>query len=142
MDRILIINGPNLDRLGTREPAIYGHLALEDVLADLRAGFPDVVIEHYQSNLEGDLINMVHGAEGHCLGVVLNAGGYAHTSVALRDAIASVRVPVIEVHLSNLLGREPFRHTSVIGSVCAGCIMGLGPDGYRLAIDHLLRRGG
>jgi 3-dehydroquinate dehydratase-2 len=142
MDRILIINGPNLDRLGKREVAIYGERGLEDLMTDLRATFPTVVIEHYQSNIEGELINMIHGADGHCAGIVLNAGGYAHTSVALRDAIASVKVPVVEVHLSNLLTREAFRHSSIIGPACAGSIMGLGADGYRLAVDHLLRRGG
>jgi 3-dehydroquinate dehydratase-2 len=140
MERILIINGPNLDRLGTREPGIYGDRSFEDHLPELRAAFPGTVIEHFQSNIEGELINMIHAVEGHCRGIVLNAGGYTHTSVALRDAIASVKVPVVEVHISNLLTRESFRHGSIIGPVCAGSIMGLGLDGYRLGIDHLLRR--
>jgi 3-dehydroquinate dehydratase-2 len=142
MPRILIINGPNLNLLGTREPAIYGGLSLEEVLADLRARYPHVTIDHVQSNLEGGLVEAVQGAAGRYDGVVLNAGGYAHTSVALRAAVAAVDLPVVEVHISNLLAREPFRHVSLVGAVCVGGIMGLGTDGYRLAVDHLLHRSG
>jgi 3-dehydroquinate dehydratase-2 len=121
--RILLLNGPNLNLLGSRETAIYGAETMESCLQQIRAQYPDVDMVHQQSN------------------VVLNAGGYTHTSVALRDAIAAVKVPVVEVHLSNLLAREPFRHVSLTGAVCVGSIMGLGLDGYRLAVAHLLQRG-
>ncbi|MDX9751002.1 MAG: type II 3-dehydroquinate dehydratase [Flavobacteriales bacterium] len=141
MSRILILNGPNLNLLGTREPGIYGGLSLHDVLTDLRARYPEAGIDHVQSNLEGELVEAVQRAAGRYDGVVLNAGGYAHTSVALRDAVAAVDVPVVEVHISNLLAREPFRHVSLVGAVCVGGIMGLGTDGYRLAVEHLLQRG-
>ncbi len=140
MSRILILNGPNLNLLGSREPAIYGGLSLEEVVTGLTARFPSVTIDHRQSNLEGEMVEAVQQAEGRYDGVVLNAGGYAHTSVALRDAVAAVSVPVVEVHISNLLAREPFRHVSLVGAVCVGGIMGLGTDGYRLAVEHLLQR--
>ncbi len=142
MADILVLNGPNLALLGRREPAIYGAGDLEQLVAGLRAEFPGHRIDHQQSELEGELVRWVHVAEDAYTGVVLNAGGYSHTSVALRDAVAAVTVPVVEVHLSNLLAREPFRHVSLIGGVCAGSIMGLGPESYRLAVDHLLRRVG
>lgn len=141
MARLLVLNGPNLNLLGTREPDRYGHRTLEAVIHDLRATFPDHTIDHLQSNLEGDLVTAVQQADGRYDGVVLNAGGYTHTSVALRDAIAAVRTPVVEVHLTNLVAREPFRHVSLTGSVCRGSIMGLGADGYRLAVLHLLGEG-
>ena len=140
MARILILNGPNLNLLGIREPGIYGDLSLTEMMQVVFDAFPGHVLEHIQSNLEGELISAVQQAEGNFDGVVLNAGGYSHTSVALRDAVAAVRVPVVEVHLSNLLSREPFRHTSLVGSVCVGGIMGLGGDGYRLAVEYLLQR--
>jgi 3-dehydroquinate dehydratase-2 len=140
MPTILILNGPNLNLLGQREPAIYGGLSLDEVVDHLQAAMPDVALEHMQSNSEGDLVDAIQGADGRCLGVVLNAGGYSHTSVALRDAVAAVAVPVVEVHISNLLAREPFRHVSLVGAVCVGSIMGLGTDGYRLAVLHLLQR--
>ncbi|MBV6404974.1 MAG: type II 3-dehydroquinate dehydratase [Flavobacteriales bacterium] len=141
MADILVLNGPNLALLGRREPAIYGKGDLEHLMAGLRAEFPEHRIDHRQSELEGDLVRWLHEAEGAYAGVVLNAGGYSHTSVALRDAVAAVTVPVVEVHLSNLLAREPFRHVSLLGGVCVGSIMGLGAESYRLAVDHLLRRG-
>lgn len=140
MADILVLNGPNLGLLGRREPSIYGSTDLEGLMAGLRDAFPGHRIDHHQSELEGELIRWLHEADGVYAGVVLNAGGYAHTSVALRDAVAAIAVPVVEVHLSNLLAREPFRHTSLVGAVCVGCIMGLGAEGYRLAVDHLLRR--
>lgn len=139
MPTILILNGPNLNLLGQREPEIYGGLSLQEVVDELRAAFPQVELEHQQHNGEGELVDAIQGAAGRCIGVVLNAGGYAHTSVAIRDAVAAVPVPVVEVHISNLLAREPFRHVSLVGAVCRGGIMGLGTDGYRLAVDHLLR---
>ena len=141
MEQILVINGPNLNLLGTREPALYGSRSMADFWPELVAAFPRTTLELRQSNLEGELINWVQEAQGRYHGVVLNAGGYSHTSVALRDAVSAITVPVIEVHLSNLLAREPFRHVSLVGAVCSGSIMGLGLDGYRLAVDHLLRRG-
>ncbi len=141
MARLLILNGPNLNLLGTREPERYGHRTLDEVINDLRAAFPGHTIDHVQSNLEGELVTAVQQADGRYEGVVLNAGGYTHTSVALRDAIAAVRTPVVEVHLTNLVAREPFRHVSLTGAVCRGSIMGLGADGYRLAVLHLLREG-
>lgn len=137
---LLILNGPNLNLLASREPAVYGGRSFEEYLAELRESFPQARIEHLQSNLEGELVTAIQQADGTTDGVVLNAGGYTHTSVAIRDAIAAVRVPVIEVHISNLLAREPFRHESLTGAVCMGSIMGLGLDGYRLAVEHLLHR--
>jgi 3-dehydroquinate dehydratase-2 len=136
--RILLLNGPNLNLLGQREPEKYGQRTLDAVVSTLRACFPDVEIEARQSNLEGELVTWVQQA-GAFDGVVMNAGGYSHTSVALRDAVAAVQVPVVEVHITNLLAREPFRHVSLVGAVCKGSIMGLGTDGYRLAVDHLVR---
>jgi 3-dehydroquinate dehydratase II len=141
MPRILIINGPNLNLLGTREPALYGGRSMEDYGPEVQAAFPGVELQVRQSNVEGELITWVQEAARDCDGIVINAGGYSHTSVALRDAVAAISIPVIEVHVSNLLAREPFRHVSLVGAVCAGSIMGLGLDGYRLAVDHLLRRG-
>ncbi|MBL7964351.1 MAG: 3-dehydroquinate dehydratase [Flavobacteriales bacterium] len=140
MPGILVLNGPNLGQLGQREPGLYGTQTLEDILAMLRAAFPAVAFAHVQSDLEGVLIERLHAAKGRSTGVIINPGGYAHTSVALRDAIASCGVPVVEVHLTNVHAREPFRHVLLTGAVCAGVITGLGPDGYRLAADHLLRR--
>lgn len=138
MARFLILNGPNLDLLGTREPKIYGGLSLQEYIPHLQSLFPDHRIDHFQTNSEGELIDQLHGADGVHSGVVLNAGGYTHTSVSIRDAIAAIKVPVVEVHISNLLSREEFRHTSLIGGVCAGSLMGFGMDGYRMAVDHLV----
>lgn len=138
--RILILNGPNLNLLASREPSIYGGRSFEEYLSELREVFPQTRIDHLQSNLEGELVSAIQQADGQVDGVVLNAGGYAHTSVAIRDAIAAVRVAVIEVHITNLLAREPFRHESLTGAVCVGSVMGLGLDGYRLAVQHLLQR--
>ncbi len=141
MRKILILNGPNLNLLGTREPAIYGGLSLEEMMQATREAFPEAEVVHLHSNLEGELVDAIQGAQGNYAGIVLNAGGYAHTSVALRDAVAAVDIPVVEVHISNLLEREPFRHTSLVGGACVGGIMGLGGDGYRLAVQYLLQRG-
>lgn len=137
---ILILNGPNLNLLGHREPEIYGHRTLDDIIEGLRFEFPDVRIESIQSNHEGVLIDAIHDtrAEEACLGIVLNAGAYTHTSVALADAIAGVPTPVIEVHLSNTAAREGFRHQSFIAPVCIGSITGFGPLSYSLAVRALL----
>ncbi|MBK9175637.1 MAG: type II 3-dehydroquinate dehydratase [Flavobacteriales bacterium] len=140
MARFLILNGPNLNLLGSREPSVYGGRSFEEYLVDLRGEFAAHAIVHVQSNIEGELVEAVQRADGAYDGLALNAGGFTHTSVALRDAIAAVRIPVVEVHISNLLEREPFRHVSLTGGVCIGSIMGLGLDGYRLAIAHLLQR--
>lgn len=137
---ILILNGPNLNLLGEREPSVYGAASLADIIGELRSGLDAdrVEIRDAQSNAEGDLIDAIHDARTWADGIVLNPGGYTHTSVALRDAIAGVDVPVVEVHLSNVHARERFRHRSLISAVCLGTIGGFGPVGYRLAVDALL----
>lgn len=130
--RILILNGPNLNLLGTREPEIYGNRTFLQVLEELKKHFQGE-IDYLQSNVEGELINALHDSKHD--GIILNAGGYTHTSVAIRDAISGIQVPVVEVHISNLAQREEFRHNSLITAVCAGSIMGFGMDGYRLALE-------
>ena len=136
--RIQIINGPNLNLLGVREPAIYGKNGFEEFLHVLQNSYPDVCIDYYQSNVEGELINKIHEVGFDLDGIVLNAGAYTHYSLALMDAIKSVNTPVIEVHISNVHQREEYRHHSVISSVCKGVICGFGLDSYRLAIEALL----
>ena len=138
--KLLIINGPNLNLLGKREPGVYGVASAESIFEGLQSDYPDVDLEYFQSNIEGELVDAIQKADGLFDGVVLNAGGYTHTSVALRDAIAAVGVDVIEVHISNVLSREEFRHTSLIGGVCRGSIAGFGPDSYRLAVDYFVKR--
>ncbi|TCD48386.1 type II 3-dehydroquinate dehydratase [Chlorobium sp. N1] len=137
---ILVLNGPNLSRLGRREPAIYGHRTLQDINRDLAAGFPDVTFDFFQSEDEGAIIEKLYGFEdgGSRTGVVLNAGALTHYSIALRDAIAAVSVPVVEVHLSNVHAREEFRRTSVISAVCLGVVGGFGEESYRLGVRALL----
>lgn len=137
MKRILILNGPNLNLQGRRDKEIYGTRTFDDYLAELQARYHETELELYQSNVEGELINALHGSEGRYDGVVLNAGGYTHTSVALRDAVAAVSTPVVEVHISSILAREEFRHTSLLAPVCKGSIMGFGLDSYRLGIEAL-----
>ena len=137
--KILIINGPNLNLLGTREPQHYGTGTMDSVLDALKNQYPDVQFDYYQSNVEGFLIDRLHQTlEEPCDGVVLNAGAYTHTSVALRDAIAAIKVPVVEVHISNVHSREEFRHRSLISAVCKGVIGGFGLDSYRLGVEALL----
>ena len=139
--KILIINGPNLNLLGTREPQHYGTGTMDSVLDALKSRYPRVEFDYYQSNVEGFLIDRLHKTlEESCDGVVLNAGGYTHTSVALRDAIAAIKVPVVEVHISNVHSREEFRHRSLISAVCKGVICGFGLDSYRLGVEALLAR--
>ena len=136
--KIQIINGPNLNMLGRREPGIYGQESFDDFLPRLCAQYPDDEIAYYQSNIEGELINkMQEVGFGNCDGIVLNAGAYTHTSVALHDCIRSLQCPVIEVHISNVHQREEFRHRSMISSACRGVICGFGLDSYRLAIEAL-----
>ena len=138
--KIHIVNGPNLNRLGTREPSIYGSQTMEQCLEALRQKYADAVtLEYCQSNVEGFLIDALQAADdAGCDGIVLNAGAYTHTSIALRDCIKSLSVPVIEVHLSNVHAREEFRHTSMLSAVCKGVIAGFGMDSYRLAVEALV----
>ena len=139
MKKILIINGPNLNLLGTREPSIYGSSTMESVIEALRQRYAGAELLYYQSNHEGDIIDRIHAADKEeTAGIVLNAGAYTHTSLAIADAIAAVSVPVVEVHISNISSREPIRHTSLITPVCRGIIAGFGTDSYRLAIESLL----
>ena len=135
--KILILNGPNLNLQGKRESAIYGSLTFEEYLTELRASLPDHEIDYLQSNHEGVLIDALQQAPGRYDGVVLNGGGYTHSSVALRDAVSAIPTPVIEVHISNIAAREEFRHTSLLTPVCRGAILGLGLEGYRLACHFL-----
>jgi 3-dehydroquinate dehydratase-2 len=137
--KIQIINGPNLNLLGLREPGIYGNQGFESYLEDLRRNFQNITIDYYQSNVEGELINKVHEVGFTYDGVILNAGGYTHTSVALADAIAAIKTPVIEVHISNIYARESYRHVSLTGKNCKGVLTGFGMDGYRLAINSFLQ---
>jgi 3-dehydroquinate dehydratase-2 len=128
------MNGPNLNLLGKREPEVYGSITFESYFETLKVKFPELSLEYYQSNIEGELINKLHEVGFNYDGVVLNAGAYTHTSVALRDAISGVETPVIEVHISNTHQREDFRHKSFISPVCKGVILGFGLDSYRLAL--------
>lgn len=162
--KILIINGPNLNLLGRREPGIYGAETFEDYLEKLRAAYPQVQIDYFQSNIEGEMVNAIHlagfGSEANLNngdaslpthaarllaaapydGVILNAGAYTHTSVALHDAIRAVKTPVIEVHISNVHQREEFRHHSFISPAAAGIVIGFGIDGYRMAVDSFVNK--
>jgi 3-dehydroquinate dehydratase-2 len=135
--KIQIINGPNLNLLGKREPGIYGSSSFDDYLVKLRARYPDIVIDYYQSNIEGELIDKMQEVGFACDGIVLNAGAYTHTSIALQDCIRSLKAPVVEVHISNVHQREEFRHRSMISCACRGVICGFGLDSYRLAIEAL-----
>lgn len=132
---IQIINGPNLNLLGVREPNVYGSTSFDDFLPRLRACFPDVQIDYFQSNIEGELIDKLQAVGFQCDGIVLNAGAYTHTSIALADCIQAISAPVVEVHISNVHQREAFRHQSMIAAVCRGVICGFGLDSYRLAIE-------
>jgi 3-dehydroquinate dehydratase-2 len=135
--KILIVNGPNLNLLGTRDPQIYGNQSFEDYLDQLKEE-SNAEISYFQSNVEGELINALQASKDD--GIVLNAGGYTHTSVALRDCIDAINVPVVEVHISNISSRETFRHDSLLSPVCEGCIFGFGLKGYALAIDYFEKR--
>ena len=134
--RILILNGPNLNLLGTREPEIYGHQTFEQFFEILVKKYPRQQLEYYQSNIEGELINKLHEVGFSYDGIIFNAGAYTHTSIALADAIAAITTPVVEVHISNIHAREKFRHHSYLAPNCVGSIVGLGLNGYALAIHH------
>lgn len=136
--RIVIINGPNINLLGKREPSIYGSVSFEDYLAGLRRRYPAVQLDYFQSNVEGLLIDRIHEAGFAADGIILNAGAYTHTSIALQDAIRAVPAPVIEVHISNVHAREEYRHKSMIACACRGVICGFGLDSYRLALEALM----
>lgn len=136
--KIQIVNGPNLNLLGVREPGIYGSDSFESYLSKLREQYPEVEIEYYQSNVEGELINKIQEVGFSFDGIVLNAGAYTHTSIALHDCIRAIKCPVVEVHISNVHQREDFRHHSFISAACKGVICGFGLNSYRLAIEGLL----
>jgi len=138
MLQIAIVNGPNLNLLGVREPEIYGHMSFEQYFDQLAERFPLVHIHCYQSNVEGELINYLHSCMGRMQGIIINAGGYTHTSVALADAVSAIGIPAVEVHISNVLAREEYRKTSYIASKCVGSISGLGADGYALAVQYFV----
>jgi 3-dehydroquinate dehydratase-2 len=135
--KIQIINGPNLNLLGKREPEKYGREPFAGQMKKLEKLYPDIQFGHYQSNIEGDIINKIHETGFSTDGIIINPGGYTHTSVSIADAIASVSAPVIEVHITNIAAREEFRHNSLTGRFCAGSIMGFGLDGYRLAVEAI-----
>ena len=134
--QILILNGPNLNLLGKREPETYGAKSFEDYFVELKASFSNFDLSYYQSNLEGELVNKIQ--ESNWDGIVLNAAGYTHTSVAIRDAVAAVETTIIEVHISNVTQREVFRHESLISPVCEGCVFGFGLKSYALALNYFL----
>lgn len=136
--KVIIINGPNLNLLGTREKSVYGAQTFEDYFKILKADFPSVRLEYYQSNVEGELINKIQEVGFSFDGILLNAGGYTHTSVAISDAVAAVTTPVIEVHISNIFAREEFRHISLLSKSCVGIISGFGLESYRLALASLM----
>ena len=136
--KIQIVNGPNINLLGKREPSIYGAQSFDESLAELERLYPSVEFAYYQSNVEGELINKIHEVGFNCDGIILNAGAYTHTSIALQDAIRAITAPVIEVHISNVHKREEFRHKSMISCACVGVICGFGLHSYRLAVEALL----
>ena len=138
MKKIIIINGPNLNLIGKREPKIYGNISMEDYLSEIRNNFPKIQIDYFQSNVEGDLINKLQEVGFSYDGVVLNAGGYTHTSVAISDAVAAIKTSVVEVHISNVYKREEYRHQSLMAKNCIGVIVGFGLHSYKMAIDSFL----
>lgn len=135
--KIIIINGPNLNLLGKREPEVYGQTSFESYFTDLEKAFPKIELSYYQSNVEGELINKLHEVGFSYDGIILNAGGYTHTSVALADAVAAITTPVVEVHISNIFAREEYRHVSLISKHCVGIISGFGLKSYELALKSL-----
>ena len=138
--KILILNGPNLNRLGIRKPEVYGTKTMAQILLDIQRDLPELYLTYFQSNHEGDLIDQIQAFEGD--GIVLNAGGYSHTSVALRDAVEECAVPIVEVHISDIHAREPFRNTDLLTDVCAHTIIGHGTDGYKEAVEYIMSLAG
>lgn len=138
--KLIIINGPNLNLLGIREKEVYGHKPFEDYLEELKTKFPSVQLEYYQSNVEGELINELQEKGFLYDGIIINAGGYTHTSIAIADTIKAIKAPVVEVHISNIFAREDFRHVSYLGRNCVGSISGFGLKSYELAIDYFLKK--
>jgi len=136
--KLIIINGPNLNLLGKREPTIYGSLSFDEYLKKLKKQFPEIEIEHFQSNVEGEIIDALHKTGFLFEGIILNAGAYTHTSIAIADAVKAISTPVVEVHISNVFSREDFRHISYLAPNCKGSIIGFGLDSYRLAIESFL----
>jgi 3-dehydroquinate dehydratase-2 len=137
--KLSIINGPNLNLLGTREPEIYGNKSFDAYLEEIRKKYPAIAFHYFQSNVEGELITRIQQEDSNTDGIILNAGGYTHTSVALADCIASIKVPVVEVHISNLFNREEFRHSSLVARSCKGTVCGFGLEGYELAILYFAK---
>lgn len=140
MMKITVINGPNLNLLGVREKGIYGDQSFEQFFTKLQQEFRDITFSYFQSNIEGELIDKLHEIGFEDQGIILNAGGYTHTSVALTDAVAAIKAPVVEVHISNIYSREDYRHKSLLSKNCQGIISGFGLDGYKLAVHYLTRR--
>ncbi len=138
--QLIIINGPNLNLLGKREPEIYGNLSFEDFMNDLKTKNSELTLDYYQSNIEGELINKIHECGFNYDGIILNAGAYTHTSIAISDAIAAIKTSVVEVHISNVFSREDYRHISYLGKNCIGSISGFGLIGYELAIEFFKRK--
>ena len=136
--KVLILNGPNLNLLGKRETSVYGNLSFDEFFKALQSDFPQLDLEHFQSNVEGELINKLHEVGFSCDGIIFNAGGYTHTSVAIADAVAAIETPVIEVHISNVYSREEYRHISLMAKNCKGVIAGFGLNSYRLALKSFL----
>jgi 3-dehydroquinate dehydratase-2 len=139
MKKIIIINGPNLNLLGKREPKTYGNKSFDSYFKELVADFPEMELTYFQSNVEGEIINKIQETGFSLDGIVLNAGGYTHTSVAIADAIAAIKIPVIEVHISNVYAREEYRHHSMMAKNCKGVIAGFGLDSYKMAINSFLK---
>ena len=134
--KILIINGPNLNLLGKREPEVYGNKSFEDFLQELRKNHQGIQLEYFQSNVEGEIINALHAADKKTDGIILNAGAYTHTSIAIADAVAAISAPVVEVHISNIFAREDYRHVSYLGKNCVGSVSGFGLKSYELALGY------
>ena len=138
--KLIIINGPNLNLLGVREQEVYGTKTFDDYLAELKKKFTSVVLDFYQSNVEGELIDKLHEVGFSYDGIIINAGGYTHTSVAIADAVAAIKTPVVEVHISNIFAREDFRHVSYLGKNCVGSISGFGMQSYEFAVEYFSKK--
>ena len=138
--KLIIINGPNLNLLGVREKEVYGAKTFDDYLVELKKKFASVVLDFYQSNVEGELINKLHEVGFSYDGIIINAGGYTHTSIAIADAVAAIKTPVVEVHISNIFAREDFRHVSYLGKNCVGSISGFGMQSYELAVEYFSKK--